>query len=226
MIVNSHARRSDPAFQSWRFSHARARVSWTRSSARVASRVNAQAYRRNRGMAARNSGCGSGAMATAAALGMDRDAGEVGNRRLPACLLSGGTPAPGRFAPYVPGPGIRVQCRRRRACAGFPLRERHSRHWSGSGARAYWHTVPGDTNTSRVIAFACDTPFTVYANVPFAPSLNVNVAVPTAVRVTCAGSNGTALNAGPVVRYSVPVNTPALLAVAVTDSHSGVPSTS
>jgi len=36
------------------------------------------------------------------------------------------------------------------------------------------------------------------------PSLNVNVAVPTGVLVTAAGSNG-APNAGPLVRMSVPV---------------------
>jgi hypothetical protein len=28
-------------------------------------------------------------------------------------------------------------------------------------ARRYWQTVPGGWNTSRVIAFVCETPFTV-----------------------------------------------------------------
>src|SRR6185437_2834273 len=89
-----------------------------------------------------------------------------------------------------------------------------------------WHTVPGTTNTWRVIAFACAIPFTVYANVALLPSLNENVAVPTGVRTTLAGSNGTASNAGPVVRKSVPMKTPGAVLVAVTESHSGDPSRS
>jgi len=64
--------------------------------------------------------------------------------------------------------------------------------------------VPGAANTSRVMVFTCVTPIRSYANVAWLPSLNVNVAVPTGVLVTAAGSNG-APNAGPLVRTSVPV---------------------
>jgi len=54
------------------------------------------------------------------------------------------------------------------------------------------------------MVFTCVTPIRSYANVAWLPSLNVNVAVPTGVLVTAAGSNG-APNAGPLVRMSVPV---------------------
>ena len=64
----------------------------------------------------------------------------------------------------------------------------------------YWHTVPGVRKTWRLMVFVCATPSTVYANVPALPWVNVNVALPTAVTVTALGANGTALNAGPVVR--------------------------
>ena len=59
-------------------------------------------------------------------------------------------------------------------------------------------------NNWRVIALDCDTPPSVYANVAALPFANVNVAVPTSVRVTFAGSNGVALKAGPVVRINFP----------------------
>ena len=72
------------------------------------------------------------------------------------------------------------------------------------------------------MAFVCETMFTVYAKLALLPSLKVNVAVPTAVDTTLAGLNGTALNGGPVVRYKVPVYTPAEVLVAVTTSHIGV----
>src|SRR5208283_2071405 len=71
-------------------------------------------------------------------------------------------------------------------------------------APGYWQTVPGATNTSRVIALVWVTPLTVYTKVPVLPSVKVKVAEPTAVAATLAGLNGTELKAGPVVRYSVP----------------------
>ncbi len=58
------------------------------------------------------------------------------------------------------------------------------------------------------------------------PSAKVNVSVPTGVRCTLAASNGVALNAGPVVRTSVPLKTPLPTRLAVADSHIGVPSLS
>jgi hypothetical protein len=61
IIVNNQARRSDPARQSLRLLHARASVSWTRSSARDGLPVKTRAYRRSRGTAATRSGCGSSA---------------------------------------------------------------------------------------------------------------------------------------------------------------------
>jgi hypothetical protein len=51
-----------------------------------------------------------------------------------------------------------------------------------------------------VIDFACVTLRTAYANAAWLRSVNVNVAVPTGVAVTFAGSNGVALNAGSRVR--------------------------
>src|SRR3954463_5445797 len=52
-----------------------------------------------------------------------------------------------------------------------------------------------------------EPPFTVAPSRPLLPSLlNVTVALPTAVRWTCDGLNGTALKAGPVVRSSSPEN--------------------
>ena len=66
-------------------------------------------------------------------------------------------------------------------------------------------SVPaGGTNSWRVMVLVRDTPFNVYANVAALPLANVNLAVPTTVRVTFAGSNGIALKAGPVVRISCP----------------------
>jgi hypothetical protein len=50
--------------------------------------------------------------------------------------------------------------------------------------------------------------------------------VPTGVATTRAGSNGSALNAGPVVRYNVPVYVAGAERFVVADSHSGVPSVS
>src|SRR6185295_1395574 len=67
-------------------------------------------------------------------------------------------------------------------------------------AACYWQVVPGGRNTSRVIAFVCVTPSTVYAKLAAFPSLKVKVAVPAGVAMTLCGLNGTALNGGPVVR--------------------------
>ena len=77
-----------------------------------------------------------------------------------------------------------------------------------------------------MIGFVCDTPLTVYANVPALPFANVSVALPTSVRVTFEGSNGIALNGGPLVRYSGPSYTPAARLSACAKSHSGVRSKS
>src|SRR3569833_3660314 len=57
-------------------------------------------------------------------------------------------------------------------------------------------------------------------------SVNTSVPVPTAVRVTCAGSNGTALNAGPCVTYQVPEYVLPTPRVAVIDSHHALPDVS
>src|SRR5512143_5893 len=62
----------------------------------------------------------------------------------------------------------------------------------------------GVPNSSRVNALVCVTVPTVYANCASVASVKVSVPDPTAVRVTLAGSNGTASNAGPWVWYSVP----------------------
>ena len=70
------------------------------------------------------------------------------------------------------------------------------------------HTVPGDRNTCRTIDFVCIVDFvpslTWKENVAALPLLNVTVAVPTGVRVTASGLNGTAENGGPDVRINVP----------------------
>ena len=77
---------------------------------------------------------------------------------------------------------------------------------TGAGVRyGSPQTVPaGGTNNWRVMVLVWLTPSIVYANVAALPLANVKVAVPTTVRVTFAGSNGTALKAGPVVRISSP----------------------
>jgi hypothetical protein len=59
--------------------------------------------------------------------------------------------------------------------------------------------------TSRAMNFVCDTPSSVKLNVPLSRSRNVNVPLPTWVRVTLAGSKGSALNAGPAVSIKVPL---------------------
>src|SRR5215831_11492818 len=92
-------------------------------------------------------------------------------------------------------------------------------------------SVPGARNICRVIVLACVTlgrpgRFTVYAKLALLPLANVIVNVPTGVVVTFAGENGTALNAGPVVRINCPLYTPGPVFGAVTDNHSGVPSKS
>src|SRR5450631_3698777 len=94
----------------------------------------------------------------------------------------------------------------------------------------YWHAVPGGRNTWRVIALVCVATFeaslTWYAKVPALPLVKVNVAVPTVVRATRFGLNGTALNAGPVVRNSVPEYVFGPVCAAVTEYHSGLRFTS
>jgi hypothetical protein len=76
MIANNHARRSDPALQSLRLSHARSRGSCTKSSARAGLRVRTRAQARSRGIAANSSGCGS----AAAEQGTREGIGAVSNR--------------------------------------------------------------------------------------------------------------------------------------------------
>ena len=67
-------------------------------------------------------------------------------------------------------------------------------------------------------------PLTVKVNVPLAASAKVSVPLPTATGTTSAGSNGVALNGGPLVLYSVPVNVlPPLTRFAVIDSHHALP---
>src|SRR5258706_8305057 len=56
------------------------------------------------------------------------------------------------------------------------------------------HTVGGVAKTSRMIGFDCETPLTVYANVPELTSAKVNVAEPTRVTTTIDGFHGFALN--------------------------------
>jgi len=86
-----------------------------------------------------------------------------------------------------------------------PARMERGLTWAAcKSVELYRHTVPGIMKTSRVISLICETPYAVYANVALFPSKNVNVAEPTGVSVTFAGLNGTALNAGPLVRSSVP----------------------
>src|SRR3954466_11175550 len=68
--------------------------------------------------------------------------------------------------------------------------------------RAHWQTVPGGTRICRVIALLPTMPSTEYAKVPALPLVNVNVADPTSLLTIFPGSKGTALNAGPVVRFS------------------------
>jgi hypothetical protein len=51
-----------------------------------------------------------------------------------------------------------------------------------------------------VIVFDCETPLTTYANVAVSPLAKLSVSVPTGVATTWLGLNGSALNAGPVVR--------------------------
>ena len=68
----------------------------------------------------------------------------------------------------------------------------------------YWQIVPGVTKIWRVIGFDPVTSLTEYEKTPALPSLKVMLAIPTAVATTCDGSNGTAANDGPVVRYSAP----------------------
>src|SRR6202171_3910054 len=87
--------------------------------------------------------------------------------------------------------------------------------------RRHWHTVPGGLKISRVMVLVCDTPLTVYAKVAILPLVKVNVAVPTSVPTTLMGLNGTALNAGPVVRNRVPEYIPGPDLLAVTTSHIG-----
>jgi hypothetical protein len=60
---------------------------------------------------------------------------------------------------------------------------------------------------------------TVYAKVAVLPLVKVNVAVPTLVPTTLMGLNGTALNAGPVVRNRVPEYVPGPDLLAVTQAH-------
>src|SRR5262249_55331425 len=82
---------------------------------------------------------------------------------------------------------------------------------SSRQSHAYWHTVPGVRNTRRVSRLACTTLIgglpsaSEYANVALSPSRNVSVRVPTGVLTTLSGSNGTALNGGPVVLKSAPL---------------------
>ena len=71
---------------------------------------------------------------------------------------------------------------------------------AGSGLGGHWHSVPGVRNTCRVIVFDCETPLTTYANVAVSPLAKLSVSVPTGVATTWLGLNGSALNAGPVVR--------------------------
>ena len=67
----------------------------------------------------------------------------------------------------------------------------------------------GALNTCRVIALLCMVPYALYANVAALPLAKVSVIDPTDVTPKAAGRNGTAFNAGPGVRYSVPVYVPA-----------------
>ena len=59
-------------------------------------------------------------------------------------------------------------------------------------------------NAMRAIGFETVAPFTVAVNVPLFVSVKLTVADPTGVRTTLAASNFARLNAGPLVRYSVP----------------------
>src|SRR5512132_150228 len=68
-----------------------------------------------------------------------------------------------------------------------------------------WQTVPGLRRICRVIVFVCEVPLTVYANDARLPLAKLSVAVPTVVVAMRVGSNGVAVNAGPVVRTSGPV---------------------
>ena len=58
------------------------------------------------------------------------------------------------------------------------------------------------------------------------PLAKVSESVPTGVTVTFAGKKGTALNAGPLVRYNGPEYAPGPLLGAVPLNHSGEPSKS
>ena len=65
-------------------------------------------------------------------------------------------------------------------------------------------TVPGGRKIWRVSALLRDAPSIVEVNVALLPSLKLKVAVPTSVKMTFDDSKATALNGGPLLRYSLP----------------------
>jgi hypothetical protein len=76
-----------------------------------------------------------------------------------------------------------------------------------------------------VIGLVCDTPLTVYSK--YAPTpVKYSVAEPTMVSYTFAGSNGSALNGGPLVAKIVPYKATDVQRLATTASHQGLPSAS